>query len=142
MGSEVEQELEDRWWFGLRGATVQSVDTFEFQVVLGFGHGSALTIESIANFRAAPDCPEAQVVTLGHDGTISTSDALRTLIGQQVMSGVGFKSGALRLVFDSGELLTIPPGERFEAWQLTGPSGRMWVSLPGGGLATIPPEVV
>lgn len=140
VGSEVEQELEDRWWFGLGGTTVESVDAYEFQVVVGFGGGSGLTIESAANLRAAPDHPEVQVVTLGQDGIMATTDALRSLVGQRLTSGVGFKSGALRLVFASGAKLTMPPGEHYEAWQLTGPSGRLWVSLPGGGLATFPPS--
>lgn len=76
--------------------------------------------------------------THNESGAVSTSDALLSLVGQQVLSSVGFKTGALRLVFESGALLTVPYGEQYEAWQLTGPSGRMWVSLPGGGLATFP----
>jgi hypothetical protein len=77
-------------------------------------------------------------VTHNEDGTVSTSDALLSLISQQVLSSVGFKTGALPLVFESGALLTVPYGEMYEAWQLTGASGRMWVSLRGGGLATFP----
>lgn len=108
-------------------------------VVLAFGGGSALTIESAATLRAA-SAPgtETSAVALSEDGTLSTSDALLALVGQRVLSSVGFKAGDLRLVFDSGQTLGVPHGEHYEAWQLTGPSGRMWVSLPGGGLATFP----
>jgi hypothetical protein len=117
---------------------LESVDTYQFTVVLTFGEGSALTIESAANVRTSTGAPETPAVTHNEDGTVSTSDALTSLIGQQVLSSVGFKTGALRLVFESGALRRVPYGEQYEAWQLTGPSGRMWVSLPGGGLATFP----
>jgi hypothetical protein len=139
VGTEGEQELDDRWRLGLRGSALESVDTQEFMVVLNFGGGVALTIESAANVRAA-SAPgtETPAVTRNADGTVSTSDALTSLAGQRVLSGVGFKTGALRLVFESGPLLTVPVDEHYEAWQLTGPSGRMWVSLPGGGLSTFP----
>lgn len=139
VGSEVEKELDDRWWLGLRGRTLEAVDPQDFMVVLDFGGGSALTIESAANVRAtsAPRT-EASAVAHNDDGTLSTSDAVLSLVGQRVLSSVGFKIGDLRVVFDSGQMLLVPFGEHHEAWQLTGPSGRMWVSLPGGGLATFP----
>jgi hypothetical protein len=121
---------------------VESVDAHEFSVVLNFGEGSALTVESAANVRASAREPETPAVTHNEDGTVSTFDALLSLIGQRVVSGVGFKTGALRLVFESAAWLTIPFGDQYEAWQLTGPSGRMWISLPGGGLATFPGEPV
>jgi hypothetical protein len=138
VGSEDEQELEDRWWLGLRSRAVESVEASEFSVVITFGGGSALTIESSANVRPNARAAQTPAVTHNEDGTVSTSEALGSLIGQRVVSAVGFKTGALRLVFESGAWLTIPFGAHYEAWQLTGPSGRVWVSLPGGGLATLP----
>jgi len=138
VGSEVEQELDDRWLLGPRAITLESADANEFTVVLNFAEGSALTIESVANVRTSTGAAETPAVTHNDDGTVSTSEALMSLIGQQVLSSVGFKTGALRLVFESGAVLTVPYGEQYEAWQLNGPSGRMWVSLPGGGLATFP----
>jgi Family of unknown function (DUF6188) len=138
VGSEVEKELDDRWWLGLRARALESVDAYEFTVVLNFGEGSALTVESAASVRSSTGQPQTPAVTHNEDGTVSTSDALQSLIGQQVLSSVAFKTGGLRLVFESGALLTVPCGEQHEAWQLTGPSGRVWVSLPGGGLASFP----
>jgi hypothetical protein len=139
VGSEVEKELADRWWLGLRGRTLEAVDPQDFMVVLDFSGRSALTIESAASVRAA-SAPrtEASAVARNDDGTLSTSDAMLSLVGQRVLSSVGFKIGDLRLVFDSGQMLLVPHGEHYEAWQLTGTSGRMWVSLAGGGLATYP----
>jgi hypothetical protein len=140
MGSEGEQELVDRWWLGLRGRTLEDVTGHEFTVVLDFGEGSTLTIEAATNIAPTTARDEEIPAVIHHaDGTVSTADALLSLIGLRVLSAVGFKTGALRLVFESGRMLTIPFGDQYEAWQLTGPSGRMWVSLPGGGLASFPP---
>jgi hypothetical protein len=136
--SEVEQELDDRWWLGLRARTMESLGVHKFTVVLNFGEGSSLTIESAASARPTATASETPAVTLDENGAVSASDVLPSLVGQKVLSSVAFKTGALRLVFESGAILTVPYGEHFEAWQLTGPSGRMWVSLPGGGLATFP----
>lgn len=95
--------------------------------------------ESAAYVRAlsAPGT-ETPAVTRSEGGTVSASEVLTSLVGQQVLSSVGFKDGALRLVFQSWLLLKVPHDERGEAWQLTGRSRRVWVSLPGGGLATFP----
>ncbi|MFC6006303.1 DUF6188 family protein [Angustibacter luteus] len=139
MGSEVEQELDDRWWLGLRKRALESVDVHEFVVVLNFAGGSVLSIEAAATVRAvsAPGT-ETAVVTRMADGTVWTSEVLMSLVGQQLLVSVGFKDGALRLVFESGLMLDVPHDEQYEAWQLTGVSGRRWVSLPGGGPATFP----
>ncbi|MER5916078.1 DUF6188 family protein [Streptomyces sp. NPDC001982] len=51
------------------------------------------------------------------------------------MSAVAFKSGTLRLVFDSGMHLTCSADTSFEPWRIAGPRGRRFVSLPGGDLA-------
>jgi hypothetical protein len=139
MGREVEQELEDRWWLGLCDAVVETVQLAEFNVVIAFGCGAALTIESPASLGDSSSQSQTPAISINGDGTISASEALMSLQGQRVVSGVGFKTGALRIGFDSGTFLTVPSDEASEAWQLTGPSGRLWVSLPGGGLTTFPP---
>jgi hypothetical protein len=140
VSSEDEQELEDRWLLGLRGRSVESVDVHEFSVGVAFGGGFALTIESPANLQPAPRAPKVPALTLNSDGTVSGSDALRSLVGQRVLSSVGFKTGSLRLVFESGAHLLVPFDEHYEAWQLASPTGRRWISLPGGGLTTLPRE--
>lgn len=140
MGSEVEQELEDRWWLGLRNAVVEAVQVTEFDVVIDFGRGVAVTIESPASLGDSSSQRRTDAIRRNRDGSISASEALMSLQGKRVVSGVGFKAGTLRIVFDPGTFLTVPYDEAFEAWHLNGASGRRWVSLPGGGLATYPPE--
>jgi hypothetical protein len=117
VGSEVEQELDDRWWIGLVGRTVESIDTHEFNVVVSFGRGTALTIESAADVQASPRQPGTPAVSMNQDGSVFASNALLSLAGQKVVSGVAFKTGALPLVFESGARLTVPFGEEHETWQ-------------------------
>ncbi|MFE5894783.1 DUF6188 family protein [Streptomyces sp. NPDC056462] len=61
--------------------------------------------------------------------------AALVLFGAFVLSAVAFKSGTLRLVFDTGHYLTCSSDLSFEAWQVTGPTGWCFASLPGGDLA-------
>ncbi|MEU4288389.1 DUF6188 family protein [Kribbella sp. NPDC026596] len=103
-----------------------------------FGRAVAVTIDSPASLGVSSSQRQTDAISRNRDGSISASKALMSLQGQRVVSGVGFKTGTLRIVFDSGTFLTAPYNEAFEAWHLNGPSGRVWVSLPGGGLATHP----
>ncbi|MGW5567122.1 DUF6188 family protein [Streptomyces tendae] len=61
--------------------------------------------------------------------------AALALFGAKVLSAVAFKSGTLRLVFDTGHHLTYSPDPAFETWQVAGPTGWRFASLPGGDLA-------
>ncbi|MGV9915418.1 DUF6188 family protein [Streptomyces tendae] len=51
------------------------------------------------------------------------------------VAAVAFKSGTLRLVFDTGHHLTCSADPAFETWQVAGPTGWRFASLPGGDLA-------
>ncbi|MFD7459250.1 DUF6188 family protein [Streptomyces sp. NPDC059868] len=61
--------------------------------------------------------------------------AALVLFRANVLSAVAFESGTLRLVFDTGHQLTCSSDPSFEAWQVTGPAGWRFASLPGGELA-------
>ncbi|MGI5338080.1 DUF6188 family protein [Streptomyces sp. CA-181903] len=106
---------------GVNFRLVLALDS-EWEVALespaGLSHGTARTNPPV------PLKPESQDVA-----------AALHLFRAKVLSAVAFKSGALRLVFDTGHHLTCPSDPSFEAWQVTGPTGWRFVSLPGGGLA-------
>jgi hypothetical protein len=125
---------------GLRNRTVESIDTGEFNVRVSFGNGSVLTIESSASLKAGPGEAAVEALAINRNGSIAIDPALYSLAGQRVLSSVAFKSGLLRLVLDTGTHLIVPFDEHYEAWQLTGQSGREWISMPGGGLTTLPVE--
>ena len=45
------------------------------------------------------------------------------------------RTGDLVLTFNEGTVLTVPPDEKYEAWELSGPGGLLVVCVPGGSLA-------
>ena len=57
------------------------------------------------------------------------------LFGRRVIAAVAFKDGRLRLLFQGGEQLHVPPDSFYEAWSLSGPGSLRAVCLPRGGLA-------
>ncbi|MEU7606230.1 DUF6188 family protein [Streptomyces sp. NPDC041003] len=86
-------------------------------------------ILNLRGLSVAPLTPESQDVA-----------AALPLFGAKVLSAVAFKYGGLRVVFDSGTHLNCAPDDSFEAWQITGPRGWRFVSLPGGDLAAWSPS--
>ncbi|MFI0742154.1 DUF6188 family protein [Streptomyces sp. NPDC021100] len=124
-------EYADRWVLNLRGMAVSKISV-DFRLVLALDSEWEVALETPAGLsrgsaRTNPSVPL-------NPGTQDVAAAL-DLFGAKVLSAVAFKSGALRLVFDTGHHLTCPSDPSFEAWQITGPTGRRFVSLPGGGLA-------
>lgn len=75
VGSEEVRELDDRWWLGLRGSSVESVAAGEYDVVVSVGGGVELTIERRAEL-ADRHQPAVSVID---DGTVSASEAMRSL---------------------------------------------------------------
>jgi len=57
------------------------------------------------------------------------------LFGSRVLAAVAFKDGRLRLLFDGGAQLHVPPDTWYEAWSAVGPGSLRAVCLPRGGLA-------
>jgi hypothetical protein len=57
------------------------------------------------------------------------------LFGARVEAAVAFKDGRLRLIFDGGTQLYVPPDSWYEAWSAIGPGSLRAVCLPRGGLA-------
>jgi hypothetical protein len=57
------------------------------------------------------------------------------LLGARVVAAMAFKDGRLRLLFDGGTQLHVPPDSWYEAWSAVGPGALRAVCLPRGGLA-------
>lgn len=97
------QELDDRWILPLRGATLTAIDIGEqvgfvldsgVRIVVGYGaylsHGPIAVREVDARTLARWD-----------------RDVIAASVGARVLSAVGFKSGALRIVLSSGWHLNV-----------------------------------
>lgn len=135
MSTEAEPvEHEDRWVLNLRGPGVAMA-----------GIDSRLTLAPDAGWHVVLKASARLSTGSPHTGSTPTPAsrdvaAALPLFGAKVLSAVAFKSGVLRMVFDNGTHLTCPAGTSSEAWQITGPRGWRFVSLPGGDLAVRAPS--
>ncbi|WP_037808444.1 DUF6188 family protein [Streptomyces sp. NRRL F-2580] len=129
-------EHDDRWILNLRGMGVSRI-CVDFRLTLTLGAGWEVVLEAPARLSAGSlrTNPGLPLTPESHDVA-----AALPLFGAKVLSAVAFKSGALRMVFDCGTHLTCPAGPSFEAWQISGPGGWRFVSLPGGDLAVWSPS--
>ncbi|MGV9268877.1 DUF6188 family protein [Kitasatospora sp. NPDC003701] len=122
-------EHKDRWVLNLRGTGVAGIRT-GFRLTLALHAGWDVVLEAPARLSPGPLDGSP-----GPRPFAGARDLVAALSGATVLSAVAFKSGALRMVFDSGARLTCSADTSLEAWQIAGPRGWRFVSLPGGGLA-------
>ncbi|MEU4540269.1 DUF6188 family protein [Streptosporangium sp. NPDC023825] len=126
-------ELEDRWLLPYRGMQVVQVRV-SYQLTLLLDGDAAVNIETTATLTSGPlSAPDAEPVRLAPERQ-EVAPAL-ALFGATLVSSVAFKSGALRLAFDTGTHLNVKPDFHYEAWSTCGPDDLRFVCLPGGGLS-------
>lgn len=123
-------EHDDRWILSLRGLRVTGIGV-DFQLTLTLDTAWSVTLET--PFQLIHGSASAKPGSLLTPGSQDVAAAL-PLFGATVLSAVAFKSGSLRMVFDNGTHLKCSTDPEFEAWQVAGPQGWRFVSLPGGGL--------
>lgn len=104
----------------------------DFRLVLVLDSGWEVALETPVSLSHGTGHATTPVFLTPESQDVAAGSAL---FGARVMSAVAFKSGMLRLVFDTGHHLTCSSDPSFEAWQVTGPTGWRLVSLPGGELA-------
>lgn len=100
------QELDDRWILPLRNSAVTAVTQTDGGETVTFALDSSvrIVVGSGAYFtQGSIKAPDADVRTLAQWG----QDVVVGAVGARVLSAVGFKSGALRVVFDSGWQLNV-----------------------------------
>jgi hypothetical protein len=126
-------EDDDRWLLPYRGMQVDQI-CVSYQLSLVLDGGAEITVEAPALLTvgsvSAPDARPVELVPERQDVA-----AAMPLFGTRILSSVAFKSGSLRVVFDSGLHLSVEPDPAYEAWGVTGPLGMRIVCMPGGGLA-------
>ncbi|WP_449066017.1 DUF6188 family protein [Planomonospora algeriensis] len=126
-------ELADRWILPYRGMQVVQVRV-SHQLTLLLDGDARVDIESTATLTRGPlSAPDAKPVLLAPERQ-EVAPAL-ALFGAALLSSVAFKSGALRLVFETGTHLNVKPDSHYEAWSTCGPDDLRFVCLPGGGLS-------
>src|SRR5204862_1657885 len=107
-------ELDDRWLLPYRGMQVIQIRV-SYQLTLLLDQGVQVDIETEALLTKgslrAPDATPTRLVPETQDVVPALA-----LFGATALSTVAFKSGSLRLVFNTGMHLNIKPDERYEAW--------------------------
>ncbi|MFE2302625.1 DUF6188 family protein [Streptomyces sp. NPDC059445] len=121
----------DRWILDLRGKKVTKI-IVDFRLVLVLDSDWEVVLEAPLTLARGPIHTNPSVLLNPESQDVAAALAL---FGANVLSVVAFKSGTLRLVFDTGHHLNCSSDPSFEAWQVTGPAGWLFVSLPGGELA-------
>jgi hypothetical protein len=121
---------EDRWILPLRGLSVTQIN-IDFRLTLVLESGWEVSLEGPAQLSTGPLHLGSALPLLPERQEVAPALAL---FGTSVLSSVAFRSGALRMVFDTGAHLNCAADPSFEAWQATGPHGWRFVSAPGGDL--------
>ncbi|WP_328996928.1 DUF6188 family protein [Kribbella sp. NBC_01245] len=119
-------EGEDRWVAGIRGAQVVSVGRRSGSRVVGFAHGIELKMDGpvLLTHGSAPT-----------PGVASLPDEdLERLRGATVLSMVLFKSGSLRLVFDTGHHLNVDGSAPNVETRFVKPGEFEWIGRRGAGV--------
>ena len=115
---------------GLNGKCLQSVLT-DYTVRLQFSDAHFVVISS--PFRL--DSRAESALLSPEDDTEEAFLPIRQLAGQTVDEATADESGTLRVRFNGGTVLLVPPDDAYEAWNVSGPGGALVVSTPGGALA-------
>ncbi|MET7304126.1 DUF6188 family protein [Embleya sp. NPDC005575] len=125
-------EHPDRWILNLRGRRVAEV-ALEPHPALSLDSGWDVVLEGPA-FLSHGSALTNPALPLSPTSRSTASQ----LLGTSVLSAVAFKSGALRMVFDAGLHLNCSFGPAGAAWEITGPQGWCFTSMPDGDLAVSP----
>lgn len=102
MAAEV-RELPDRWILPLRWSRVTRIE-WDDRIRFQLDPPGEIAVGPEALFTDGPaTAPGADAVTLGQMGP----DEVQQAVGAKILSAVGFKNGALRIVFDNGWHLNV-----------------------------------
>jgi Family of unknown function (DUF6188) len=123
-------ELADRWILPLRGDTVTRIEPGE-QTVFVLDSDVRIIVGEHAYFTEGPITgPEVERTELGqHD-----QGALAKSVGAQVLSAVGFKNGALRVVLSSAWHLNVTRSQPLVPAAVVSGETVLWIrTMPSAG---------
>ncbi|RVX46912.1 hypothetical protein EDD27_9825 [Nonomuraea polychroma] len=126
-------ELEDRWLLPYRSMQVTQIRV-SYQLTLVLDGEAQVDLEAEAVLSEGPLRASDVVTSRLVPERQEVAPAL-ALFGTTLLSSVAFKSGMLRLVFDSGMHLNVKPDAGYEAWSVHGPESLCLVCMPGGDVA-------
>lgn len=128
MGERAVLEKPDHWVLPFAGMAVSQLRV-DHQLTLLLDGDAQITVEQ----RFSLTLGQAEPVDLDPDKQ-DVAPAI-ALFGACVTEAIAGKNGTLRVAFDNGAVLAVPPDPGYEAWGVTGPGGLRMVATPGGELA-------
>jgi hypothetical protein len=133
MAAEI-SELPDRWILPLRDCEVTAVEWDDDDAVRFRLDPSGEIVVGLAALatEGSRAVPEARPVTLSQLGP----DEAQRWVGSRVLSAVGFKNGALRVIFDNGWHLDVPATGSFVPASISAGESVTWSRDP---LEEVPP---
>lgn len=105
------------------------------------GAGARLDLHGSPNYEITLESPlsiAAANIERAEPTSVEVLAVLRTLLMSPIRS-VEQRDGQLSVLFES-LTITVPPDDRYEAWQIRSDDGLLIVSVPGGDLAVWLPE--
>jgi hypothetical protein len=126
-------ERSDRWSLPYQDLRVTQL-RLDAQLTIVLDEATEITISCPCTLIRGPTAPGGPAVIRIAPHQQEVAGALE-LFGARVMAAVAFKDGRLRLLFDGGTQLHVPPDSWYEAWSAVGPGSLRAVCLPRGGLA-------
>jgi hypothetical protein len=116
-------ELEDRWILPLRGAAITRIEPGE-QTVFALDSDVRIIVGEHAYFTEGPVTgPEVEKTELGQ----IDRGLLQSSIGARIVSAIGFKSGALRIVLDNGRHLNVTRAQPLVPAAVISGNTALWV---------------
>lgn len=126
-------ELEDRWIFPMENLTVTKLEidyAFTISTWVSNDVYFSITIEASFAFNT-PDNNRIDVTPETLTGICSVLKILHSTF----RSVIAYKTGKLEINFNTGEQIVVEPNSSYEAWNLTGPGGLLYVCIAGGDFA-------
>jgi hypothetical protein len=126
-------ERPDRWALPYHTMRVTQL-RLDAQLTLVLDEFTEIVVGCPATLRRGPTLESGAISVRIAPHRQEVSGAL-DLFGARVLAAMAFKDGRLRLLFDGGDQLHVPPDSFYEAWSVSGPGTLRAVCLPRGGLA-------
>src|SRR5215469_520547 len=111
------------------------------------GLGPRLELQLDFGAPGSPRLTISSTITITRPGEAPCPDDVVSHLEQGTLPGISravdvtvADDGELTLRFADGELLTAPPDENYEAWELRDDTGLLVVCMPGGSLAIFAPD--
>jgi hypothetical protein len=126
-------ERPDRWALPYQTMRVTQL-RLDAQLTLMLDEDTEIVVGCPATLVRGPT-PESGAISVRLAPHRQEVGAALDLFGARVLAAMAFKDGRLRLLFDGGDQLHVPPDSFYEAWSVSGPGTLRAVCLPRGGLA-------